>query len=403
MFDVDPYFDGIVLASTLVDLAVALAALLVRRPVEWTTGPRVTLPRLVAAVAFTSIFFAAKAVALVWLGVHPFGIMRLVYVDLVIVVPLIGMVLIWSDRAWDWPFGPFMPWSVRNLALASLLLPLVGYYATCVEPFRLRVEHATVTAAPGREFSSPLRIGVLSDLQVRHVGPYEHRVIDTLMAERPDLILMPGDVFQGSDADFERQRPALRALLAKLDAPAGVFLVPGDVDQSPGRLARAVEGTHITLLENAAHFDADRGLVLGGIELAYKGRAARAFVERFGRERSPGAPEDRALRILVAHRPDVVLYHPWADIDLIVAGHTHGGQVVVPGFGPIVTLSEVPRDVAAGGLHRVNGKALYVSRGAGCEQGQAPRLRAFCPPEVSILEVREAVEIKPGDGILLEF
>ena len=78
---------------------------------------------------------------------------------------------------------------------------------------------------------------------------------------------------------------------------------------------------------------------------------------------------------------------PSSRIDLVVAGHTHGGQVVVPGFGPIITLSGVPRAVAAGGLHEMNGNRIYVSRGAGSEQGQAPRIRLFCPPEVSILEL----------------
>ncbi len=316
------------------------------------------------------------------MGVHPFGILRLIYVDLVIGVPLIGMFLIWADRGWDWPHGPFMTWSVRNTALASLLLPMAGYYMTCVEPFRLRVERASVPVTPEREFKGPLRVGVLSDIQIRYVGDYEHRVIDTLMAEKPDLILMPGDVFQGSDADLERECPALRALLARLRAPAGVFLVPGDTDQPPGRIAKIVEGTRIKPLENATVLDAGRGLMIGGIELDYRSTAARGVVARLG------DPGDRSLHILVAHRPDVIFdLKPSSRIDLVVAGHTHGGQVVVPGFGPLITLSDVPREVAAGGLHTMDGNRIYVSRGAGCEQGQSPRLRLFCPPEVSILEV----------------
>ncbi len=385
MFDVDPYFDWIVLASTLVDLAVALAALLVRRPVEWTSGPRVTLLRMIGAVAVTSVVFAAKAIFLMAMGVHPFGVLRLIYVDLVIVIPIVGMVLIWADRGWDWPYGPFMTWSVRNTALASLLLPMVGYYATCVEPFRLRVERTRVPVDPARGLTKPLRVGVLSDIQIRRVTPYEHRVIDTLMAEKPDLILMPGDVFQGSDDAFERERPALRELLGKLDAPDGVFLVDGDVDQSPGRIARIVEGTRIRALGDATIFDADRRLLIGGVGLDYMSTAARQVVARLAGE---DREEARALRILVAHRPDVIFdVPPSSRIDLTVAGHTHGGQVVVPGFGPLVTLSHVPRAMAAGGLHEMNGNRIYVSRGAGSEQGQAPRLRFFCPPEVSILEL----------------
>src|SRR5947209_5636935 len=169
MFDVDPYFDWIVLASTLVDLAVGLATLVVRRPVEWTTGPRVTFLRMLGAVAVTSVVFVAKAAFLMAMGVHIFGVLRLIYVDLVVVIPLIGAFLIWADRGWDWPYGPFMPWSVRNLALASLLLPMVGYYATCVEPFRLRAGTVRVPVDAARAGRGTIRIGVLSDIQIRHV------------------------------------------------------------------------------------------------------------------------------------------------------------------------------------------------------------------------------------------
>jgi len=57
----------------------------------------------------------------------------------------------------------------------------------------------------------------------------------------------------------------------------------------------------------------------------------------------------------------------------------------VPFFGPPLTLSTVPRFVAAGGYHVVDGKRVYVSRGIGCERAGAPRLRLNCAPEVSLL------------------
>ena len=52
-----------------------------------------------------------------------------------------------------------------------------------------------------------------------------------------------------------------------------------------------------------------------------------------------------------------------------------------------MTLSLVPRHVAAGGLHEIDGNRVYVSRGVGMERMQAPRMRLFCPPEISILTV----------------
>lgn len=58
---------------------------------------------------------------------------------------------------------------------------------------------------------------------------------------------------------------------------------------------------------------------------------------------------------------------------------------MVPGFGPIVTLSEVPRGVARGGLGRIDGNRIYVSPGVGLQRGQAPQVRLFAPPAVAVL------------------
>lgn len=67
---------------------------------------------------------------------------------------------------------------------------------------------------------------------------------------------------------------------------------------------------------------------------------------------------------------------------------THGGQVQIPLFGAPLTLSSVARDVGSGGLHELEGRRIYVSRGVGCERGAAPRIRFLCPPEVSLLTLR---------------
>ena len=86
--------------------------------------------------------------------------------------------------------------------------------------------------------------------------------------------------------------------------------------------------------------------------------------------------------------PDIaLLLEPDDRIDLLVAGHTHGGQVVIPGFGPPLTLTRVRREVAAGGLHRAREQLIYVSRGVGHEPGLAPPVRLFCPPEVTVLSL----------------
>ena len=104
------------------------------------------------------------------------------------------------------------------------------------------------------------------------------------------------------------------------------------------------------------------------------------------------APGDEDIRLVLAHRPRVVTsLAPDTRVDLVVAGHTHGGQVAFPWIGPPIVLSPLPNRVAAGGLHALDGRRLYISRGVGMERFQAPRIRFLVPPEVTLLTLeREA-------------
>src|SRR5690606_31801463 len=107
-----------------------------------------------------------------------------------------------------------------------------------------------------------------------------------------------------------------------------------------------------------------------------------------GRSKAPldlPRPSDR-YHIVLGHRPDFALGS--VDADLLLAGHTHGGQVQIPGFGPLVTLSNIPRAWAAGTVVSLDDDTtLVVSRGLGMERGVAPRLRFLCRPELVILDL----------------
>jgi predicted MPP superfamily phosphohydrolase len=120
---------------------------------------------------------------------------------------------------------------------------------------------------------------------------------------------------------------------------------------------------------------------VAGIELDYRSRNARRTLAQL--EHAPGEGD---IRIALAHRPDAVRrLSPHTRVDLTVAGHTHGGQVQLPVVGPLTIASRVPREVGAGGLHELDGRSIYVSRGVGAERAQAPRLRLGAVPEVSLI------------------
>ena len=351
--------------------------------------------------------FALKVCGLQPMGLSFFGMIYFAYVDLVVVLPLLGLAaLAVARRGRRTPredqdpgeevaghrlrrgkfTGRGLTGTGRALALAMVTLAGVGIYATFIEPFRLQLEEATVLLAPARAGKEPLRIGVLADIQTRRITAHERHAVDTLMAQRPDVILLPGDLFHGTAGELRREHDALRELLGRLSAPGGVFFVIGNTDRAPHDVQRLLEGTPVTLLDNELHQVRirDREVTIGAVNPW--GNPTRATARIRELEDLPGTAD---IRILLSHFPDSALeLRHGSRVDLTVAGHTHGGQIVVPFFGPPVTLTQVPRNVAAGGLHDLDGRRVYVSRGVGVERGQAPRIRFLCPPEVTLLTLR---------------
>ena len=94
------------------------------------------------------------------------------------------------------------------------------------------------------------------------------------------------------------------------------------------------------------------------------------------------------LRIVIGHGPDFVAeLAGQVPVDLALAGHTHGGQIVLPFIGALYTKSSLPRSYASG-LHDFRGIPMNVSAGVGMERGTAPQIRFLCPPEISVIDVR---------------
>lgn len=319
--------------------------------------------------------------AFVTLPELPFGLFafaHLLYLLVVVALPIagLGLLVAWRGDA-----------ARRGLAIVAvvLLLPApIGIWSTHVAPFRLREDRATVVLRPGRTLDRPLRIGVLSDLQNTGVTGYERRAVDRLLAQDPDVILIAGDLFQGDRDQLAATLPTYRKLLGRLRAPGGTFVVPGDTDGDVEAFHRLLEGTGITILEDEVTTTEVRGqrLVIGGVRLDYDAAASQPVYGEL-QATSGGDPV-----ILLGHRPDAVReLEPGSRVDLTVAGHTHGGQIALPLLGPPVTLSDLPRSVGAGGLHEVDGNAVYVSTGIGIERGHAPQIRFLTRPSYGIVTI----------------
>jgi len=269
-------------------------------------------------------------------------------------------------------------WSWASFATAAALL-VVAVDAWFIEPTWLEVTHHRVVSA---KLNRTLRIVVLSDIQTDEVGAYERRAIRTALDQQPDLLVLPGDYLQLRSP--ERYQAAVARLGALLNeegfaAPLGVLAVEGNVDR-PGWEA-IFDGLEVFAFSET-HTVQHEGLWLTGLSFA---DSFDTSLQLQGRE---------GFHIVVGHGPDYALGD--VDADLLIAGHTHGGQIRIPGFGPPLTLSAVPRDWAAGKTTLFGNRTLFVSRGVGLERGHAPRIRFFCRPEIVVIDVVPLAEPATG-------
>lgn len=382
--------------------AIAVAAVVVlsggtrvvgaRKPGSTASGAGLTLADLlIGAVMGIVVYVGALVFAHRMLRMTVFGSMSITYLVLVVGVPLaaagvLAGVAVRRRRARVDDAGRFASRPALIISVGGLLLAPLGFYATHVEPAMLEVTRpAPVEVAELRAGGSTITVGVLTDLQTPEIGDRERAAVDELMAADPDIVLLPGDVIQSTNTTFDRELPALRELLSRLDAPGGVFLVGGDVDKPLDRLPRMVESTGVRYLADEVVTTTvdDRTVTIGGIGVDYRSPEAEAVVEQL--ESKPG---DDDIRILLSHRPDPVLaLSPDSRIDLQVSGHTHGGQVAIPFIGPLLTMSSVPRHLGAGGLHQLDGNAIFIGRGVGLERGSAPQVRFGVRPDIGVLTI----------------
>lgn len=204
----------------------------------------------------------------------------------------------------------------------------------------------------------------VSDLDLRHA-------VDSLMAQRPDLIVLGGDYVTFADRRYIG--PAAEAL-ARLNAPHGVFAVLGNHDDDrevPAALTR--HGIEVLRDARTERRVRDERIDLVGIR----------YWTRRGAEIAAAARGAGSHAILLAHDPRRLREAAALDIPLVLSGHTHGGQVVLPVLGAVAA-RKFP--VVAGSAALGNTR-IFVSRGVGTVY--VP-VRLACPPEIVVLTLQSA-------------
>jgi hypothetical protein len=269
-----------------------------------------------------------------------------------------------------------------SLCAANLLIISFEVYGLFFEPFDLRTTQVTL-AGPHNPNGERLRILQISDTHVERTSPREHTLIEAVKSLQPDLILLTGDFANLDYLDDPLTWKDTRALLARLSAPYGVFAVTGSVD-TPQLVEAVFKDLPIRVLDDEVYSleIGDQTITLIGISNVNHKRDVEAFARVIKL-----APQN-TYRILLYHTPDLIELADQAGIDLYLAGHTHGGQVRLPFYGAVITMSAFGKRYESG-LYQLNPTTLYVSRGVGMEGMGLPRVRFLCPPEIVLFELGE--------------
>ncbi|MFU8848814.1 MAG: metallophosphoesterase [Opitutales bacterium] len=257
------------------------------------------------------------------------------------------------------------------------------YYVTYIEPQRLVLRQVRIETP---KLTEPLRILHISDIQAGSIGDYEESIFARIAELEPDLILNTGDYLQElPPATFESEWPKLVALMDSLAPRFGIYGVFGDTELELYRVPEAKLGPLKLLSSKTVVIDTGAGVIsLHGLSLFQSNKAkwARRSVGQWLEQ-----SDDSEFRILMGHAPDYAMGMTEELIDLCLAGHTHGGQVRLPFYGPLTTYSEVPRDWARG-FRRIGIPYLNVSAGAGSNRHEGlPPIRFNCPTEMTLIEL----------------
>jgi len=300
----------------------------------------------------------------------------------------LATIWLWIERRFDARRGAAVETNHTEVVDVAARLgrkPVSGFRASMLsrvpgnQVFQLAVRETQLRLPRLPKELDGLSIAHFSDLHVtgRIEIDYFHEVVDRVLALRADLIAVTGDVM-----DEMKHIDWLEETLGRLTAPLGAYFVLGNHDQFTGRAAvvrKALVEAGLTDLGGRWQRVEAAGatVILAGSELPWL--RLRAEMEQCP-PRQEGHPH---LRMLLAHSPDQFGWARRRDFDLVLAGHTHGGQICFPLIGPIHCPSWHGVKYASGVFFE-SPTAMHVSRGV----SSALPIRLNCRPEVTKLVLR---------------
>ena len=268
---------------------------------------------------------------------------------------------------------PARRWFNRLVLILATAGTLCIAYGWLIEPFWPKITHQRMVFPSLKGANRPIRLIHLSDFHCDARPRLEERLPGLVASLHPDLIVVTGDF-----TNSERGVPVAQHSLRQLAKQTPVFVVRGNWDNDDYSTSLFDgTGTQEPTVAPACLSVAGTKVWVASVEMGEEWRIAKLA------DKVPAGE----FFLLLHHTPDVMLEPlPPGRIHLVCAGHTHGGQVCLPWYGAVTTLSRTYKRFE-GGLYLEDGIWLNVNRGLGMDGDWAPRVRFGSRPEITLLEL----------------
>lgn len=312
----------------------------------------------------------------------PYEVFALILSISMVAIVYMPAALILAKRVVSVPFGkafsPFATWEkvLLGLAVVGVMLYAYGHF---VEPYWVEITTVKLQSPKLANFSRPIRVVQISDLHCDPVNRLEESLPRIIAEQKPDLIVFTGDAINSKGG-----LKIFRQCISDVSKLAPTFAVQGNHDSRCWSDVSLFKNTKVVDLNGTS-----QKLTVAGQEI-YVAGVAYDSENLVGK--AMGSVPAGAFTVFLYHSPDLIndlVKHP---IDLVCAGHTHGGQVCLPFYGAIVTQSKFGKQFEAG-LYKVANSFMYVNRGIGMEGGFDPRVRFLARPEVTVIELEPQTKI----------